>query len=44
MAEIIKNKNVRQYIEMTIGIIMMAVGVYFFKIPNGFSTLSLIHI
>lgn len=38
MAEIIKNKNVRQYIEMTIGIIMMAVGVYFFKIPNGFST------
>ena len=38
MAEIIKNKNVRQYVEMTIGIIMMAVGVYFFKIPNGFST------
>lgn len=38
MAEIIKNKNVRQYVEMTIGIIMMAVGVYFLKIPNGFST------
>ena len=38
MAEIIKNKNVRQYIQMTLGIIMMAVGVYFFKIPNGFST------
>lgn len=38
MAELIKKKSVRQYIEMTIGIIMMAVGVYFFKIPNGFST------
>lgn len=38
MAEIIKKKSVRQYIEMTIGIIMMAVGIYFFKIPNGFST------
>lgn len=38
MAELIKKKSLRQYIEMTIGIIMMAVGVYFFKIPNGFST------
>lgn len=31
-------KNVVLFLEMTAGSLLMAVGVYFFKIPNGFST------
>ena len=38
MAETTKKKKIQQFVEMTVGILMMAVGIYFFKIPNGFST------
>lgn len=38
MAETTRKKKIQQLIEMTIGILMMAIGIYFFKIPNGFST------
>ena len=38
MAETTKKKKIQQFVEMTVGVLMMAVGIYFFKIPNGFST------
>ena len=31
-------KTARQWLMMNIGIVLLSVGVYFFKIPNGFST------
>ncbi len=33
-----KNKKIKDYIFMNIGCILLSVGVYFFKIPNGFAT------
>lgn len=38
MADIAKRKRIRQYFEMTVGVIMMVIGIYFFKIPYGFTT------
>ena len=35
---IINKKSVLKVITMTLGVLLMAVGIYFFKIPNGFST------
>ncbi len=31
-------KTVREYLLMTLGTLLLSIGVYFFKIPNGFST------
>ena len=31
-------KAVKEYTLMTVGVILLTVGVYVFKIPNGFST------
>ena len=31
-------KKVREFLQMTLGCILLSVGVYFFKIPNGFAT------
>ena len=33
-----KNKKLKNFIFMNIGCILISVGVYFFKIPNGFAT------
>ena len=33
-----KNKKIKNFIFMNIGCILLSVGVYFFKIPNGFVT------
>ncbi|MBR5680176.1 MAG: YitT family protein [Clostridia bacterium] len=33
-----KQHRIRDYLMMTAGTILLTVGVYFFKIPNGFST------
>ena len=32
------NKKIKSFLLMNFGIVFMAVGIYFFKIPNGFST------
>lgn len=32
------NKKIKNFLLMNVGIIFMSVGIYFFKIPNGFST------
>ena len=31
-------KNILDFLSMTGGVLLLTVGVYFFKIPNGFST------
>jgi len=31
-------KKLRQYVIMSLGSVLMAIGIYFFKIPNGFAT------
>ena len=31
-------KEIKTYVLITLGTIMLTVGVYFFKIPNGFAT------
>ena len=31
-------KKIKNFLLMTLGCILLAVGVYFFKIPNGFAT------
>ena len=33
-----RSKGIIEFLEMTAGALLMAIGVYFFKIPNGFST------
>lgn len=33
-----RSKGIIEFLEMTVGALLMAIGVYFFKIPNGFST------
>jgi len=33
-----QNKKITEFITMTIGVVFLTIGVYFFKIPNGFST------
>lgn len=32
------NKRIKKFLLMNVGIVLMSVGIYFFKIPNGFST------
>ncbi len=32
------SKKIKSFLLMNIGIVLMALGIYFFKIPNGFST------
>lgn len=32
------NKKIKKFLLMNLGIVFMSVGIYFFKIPNGFST------
>jgi uncharacterized membrane-anchored protein YitT (DUF2179 family) len=38
MKELLSPKNLRNFFIMTVGCIILAAGVYFFKIPNGFAT------
>ncbi|MBR5518858.1 MAG: YitT family protein, partial [Clostridia bacterium] len=33
-----KNGKIKTFLFMNLGIILMSLGIYFFKIPNGFST------
>ncbi|MCQ2456118.1 MAG: YitT family protein, partial [Clostridia bacterium] len=33
-----KSITIRKYLSMTVGTVLMTVGIYFFKIPNGFTT------
>ena len=33
-----KKTDVKKYIAMTLGCILLSVGIHFFKIPNGFAT------
>lgn len=35
---IIKSQKIRKFLYMTFGCVLIAVGVYFFKLPNGFAT------
>ena len=36
--QILTKANALDFLSMTVGVLLLTVGVYFFKIPNGFST------